>query len=172
MFDKLWHSDFRCLFDEAPLGMVMGTLYIGYGAAVEMCWCSKSTASESVFRPVGWLAPRSHYNKITAYTGVRKVLLQGEKMWMQRKPKGCSRSLSKPPCLSLSLSSLAYLRLQASRPLQQRPWSTTPPAWSSHIPRDYNIESRKMLRTRPEEGKKKRKNRAAENDGEDPKWIC
>ena len=41
--------------------------------------------------------------------------------------------------LSLSLS-LSYLRLQASRPLQQRPWSTTPPAWSSHIPPDYSIE--------------------------------
>lgn len=84
------------------------------------------------------------------------MLVQGEKMWMQRKRKGCSRSLSNPP---LSLRFLSYLRLQASRPLQQRPWSTTPPAWSSHIPPDYNIESRKMSRWR---GGKKTKNSTAE----------
>lgn len=97
---------------------------VGERCAVEMCWCSSSVGWQGC-----WLAPRSNPINPLATPGLKSAAGGQKNMWMQGK-----RS---------SLASLSpYLRLQASRPLQQRAWSTTPPAWSSHIPSDYSMESR------------------------------
>lgn len=63
-------------------------------------------AANCAFRPVGCLAPRSRYSKITSLHRGSKSAVRGEKKeWMQRKRKGFSLSRSKPPLLaSLSLT--------------------------------------------------------------------
>lgn len=156
---KLYYNAFRCLMDKKHLKM---DIDVGYGQRGS----DGNVLMQQIYRIGEWSPGQraaGHWAPATIKNHnlppFEKCWCKRKKMWMQMKRKGCSRSLSDPP----SLSSLSYLRLQASRPLQQRPWSTTPPAWSSHIPPDYSIESRKNV-TNPADGRKEKdqKTRTAE----------